>query len=271
MGPESGCGVGLERIRVWCGAQRAVHIALIWSHAGEHSHFCTTMGSILNAITSANGLSHPPPGSQMQSRAAQLWLKAGVLMSWGKPHKLPDLPVKNFDMLHTKTCWWCLMLDFRLISWWRNHVFPASQNQESPEQLRGLLPCATGSKVSSVPDWSMHSLLCFFKSPHQDCSYLLFSIIQVVSLIWRNHKVEMLKTYISGSLLKRDSGTYCATLVSPPCPVFCNVWVLTTSPAICAGSLCLLGFCSESSTAIAHYPKTQLLSVTWFTFPPFSF
>lgn len=82
---------------------------------------------------------------------------------------------------------------------------------------------------------------------------------------------KMLKTYISGSLLKRDSGTYCATLVSPPCPVFCNVWVLTTSPAICAGSLCLLGFCSESSTAIAHYPKTQLLSVTWFTFPPFSF
>lgn len=95
----------------------------------------------------------------------------------------------------------------------------------------------------------------FFKRSHWDCPYLLFSITHLVSLAWGKYKVEALKIYCSGLLLKRDSGTYCATLVSPPCPVFCNVWVLATSSAICVGSLCLLGFCLKSSKTVTNFPK----------------
>lgn len=251
----------------WCGAQRAVHMALIWSHAGEHRHFCSPLGSILNAITSVNGLSHPPPGSQTQSLAVAGGRSAHVME---KGSHAPRLASKAFWHASHQDMWMVPYVRLQTHFMVEKPCFPCIPESGEPRAAERIAALCQ-SWQSSIPTWSMNSLLSFFKSSHQDCPYLLYSIIQIASLIWRNHKVEILKTYSSGLLLKRDSGTYCATLMSPPCPVFCNVWVLTTSPAICAGSLCLLGFCSESSTAIAHCPKTQSLSVMWFTFPPFSF
>lgn len=252
------CGVGLRGLCTWR-----------WSEAVLEN----TVTSVLpwGASSMQKHSEWPLPSTTRKPNAKQrcLWLEAGVPMSWSKAHKLLDLPVKHFDMLHTKM-WMVPYVRLQAHFMVEKPCFPCiSESGESSAAERFAALCQ--SWVSSIPTWSMHSLLCFFKSSHQDCPSLLFSIIHVVSLLWRNHKIETLKTYSSGLLLKRDSGTYCATLVSTPCPVFCNVWVLTTSPAICAGSLCLLGFCLETSTAIAHCPKTQSLSVMWFTFPPFSF
>lgn len=136
-----------------------------------------------------------------------------------------------------------------------------------------LLP---GPQSAASRPWALRSILfcCFFTRSPWDYLYLLFSIMKIVSLAWGKHKVEMLKIYCSGLLLKRDFAVrgrpYCAMLVSPPCPGFCNVGVLAKSFAICAGPLCLLGFCLKPSKTITNFPKHSLRLRLWFTFPPFS-
>lgn len=72
-----------------------------------------------------------------------------------------------------------------------------------PPPETSLLPGPTSA--ASQP-WPLHNILfcCLFKRSPWDCLYLLFSIMKIVSLAWGKHKVEMLKIYCSGLLLKRD-------------------------------------------------------------------